>query len=55
MLDLNSFTAMANNITPKTLRKTAIPPLPKIRSIKTDDFNTMYTNIIFTMMATTMF
>ena len=38
---LKIFTAMASNITPKNLRMATIPPGPRIRSIKFNDFKTI--------------
>ena len=38
---LKIFMAMASNITPKNLRIATIPPGPRIRSIKSRDFNTI--------------
>src|SRR5664279_618335 len=43
--------AMASNITPKNLRMATIPPGPKIRSIKSRDFNTINTITRLTTMA----
>lgn len=46
---------MAKRITPNIFRITLSPFLPKIRSIRLEDFRTKYTKITFIIMATIIF
>ena len=51
----NNFTAIAISTTPNILRITPIPEGPNTRSMRLEDFNTMYTIMMLTMIATMRF